>query len=106
MQANKRRHPKAKPRKRFWSFIRKLVLWCLVMAAIGAAVGYFGFMMAWKRYHNWAAEFDLERINDLDKPSIIYDRNGEEIGRIYVENRSYVTLDKISPAMINALIAQ
>ena len=64
MQANKRRHPKAKPRKRFWSFIRKLVLWCLVMAAIGAAVGYFGFMMAWKRYDNWAAEFDLERIND------------------------------------------
>ena len=106
MQANKRRHPKAKPRKRFWSFIRKLVLWCLVMAAIGAAVGYFGFMMAWKRYDNWAAEFDLERINDLEKPSIIYDRNGEEIGRIYVENRSYVTLDKISPAMINALIAQ
>ena len=87
MQANKRRHPKAKPRKRFWSFIRKLVLWCLVMAAIGAAVGYFGFMMAWKRYDNWAAEFDLERINDLEKPSIIYDRNGEEIGRIYVENR-------------------
>lgn len=106
MQANKRRHPKAKPRKRFWSFIRKLVLWCLVMAAIGAAVGYFGFMMAWKRYDNWAAEFDLERINDLEKPSIIYDRNGEEIGRIYVENRSYVTLNKISPAMINALIAQ
>ena len=25
MQANKRRHPKAKPRKRFWSFIRKPV---------------------------------------------------------------------------------
>ncbi|AYR30173.1 hypothetical protein CUB96_04410 [Akkermansia muciniphila] len=78
MQANKRRHPKAKPRKRFWSFIRKLVLWCLVMAAIGAAVGYFGFMMAWKRYNNWAAEFDLERINDLEKPSIIYDRNGRK----------------------------
>ena len=52
MQANKRRQPKAKPRKRFWSFIRKLVLWCLVLAAIGGAVGYFGFMMAWKRYDN------------------------------------------------------
>ncbi|WP_419528313.1 hypothetical protein, partial [Akkermansia sp.] len=81
MQANKRRQPKAKPRKRFWSFVRKLALWCLVLAAIGGAVGYFGFMMAWKRYDNWAAEFDLERINDLEKPSIIYDRNGEEIGR-------------------------
>lgn len=52
MQANKRRQPKAKPRKRFWSFIRKLALWCLVLAAIGGAVGYFGFMMAWKRYDN------------------------------------------------------
>ncbi len=73
---------------------------------IGATAGYFLFMMAWSRYDNWAAEFDLERINDLEKPSIIYDRNGEEIGRIYVENRSYVTLDKISPNMVNALIAQ
>lgn len=105
-QANKRRQPKARAGKRFWSFIRKLALWCLVLAVIGGAVGYLGFMMAWKRYDNWAAEFDLERVNDLEKPSIIYDRNGEEIGRIYVENRSYVTLDKISPAMVNALIAQ
>ncbi|QWP53610.1 hypothetical protein [Akkermansia massiliensis] len=39
MQANKRRQPKAKPRKRFWSFIRKLVLWCLVLAAIGGGRG-------------------------------------------------------------------
>ena len=105
-QANKRRHPKAKPRNRFRGFVKKFVAWCLVLALIGGAVGYFGFMAAWKRYDNWAAEFDLERINDVEKPSIIFDRNGEEIGRIYVENRSYVTLDKISPAMINALVAQ
>ena len=105
-QANKRRHPKTKPRNRFRGFVKKFVAWCLVLALIGGAVGYFGFMAAWKRYDNWAAEFDLERINDVEKPSIIFDRNGEEIGRIYVENRSYVTLDKISPAMINALVAQ
>lgn len=105
-QANKRRHPKAKPRKRFWSFVKKFVVWCLVLAVIGGAVGYFGFMAAWKRYDNWAAEFDLERINDLEKPSIIFDRNGEEIGRIYVENRSYVTRDKIAATMVNALVAQ
>lgn len=104
--ANQKRQLKVKPRKSFWSFIRKLALWFLILAIFGASAGYFGFMMAWKRYDNWAAEFDLERINDLEKPSIIYDRNGEEIGRIYVENRSYVTLDQISPAMVNALIAQ
>lgn len=105
-QANKRRHPQTKPKKRFWSLIKKVILWCLIMTLIGGGVGYFAFMTAWKRYDNWSREFDLERINDLEKPSIIYDRKGAEIGRIYVENRSYVTLDKISPAMVNALIAQ
>lgn len=105
-QVNKKRHSKAASGRGFWRFIRKFTIWCLLLTAIGGIAGYLIFMTAWKRYDNWAAEFDLERINDLEKPSIIYDRNGEEIGRIYVENRSYVALDKISPAMVNALIAQ
>ncbi len=95
-----------KPKNRFWRFVRRFFLWCFLLIVVGGLTGYFLFMMAWSRYDNWAAEFDLERINDLEKPSIIYDRNGEEIGRIYVENRSYVTLDKISEHMVNALIAQ
>lgn len=41
-QANKRRHPKAKPRNRFRGFVKKFVAWCLVLALIGGAVGYFG----------------------------------------------------------------
>lgn len=41
-------------------------------------MGYFGFMAAWKRYDNWAAEFDLERINDVEKPSIILTGTGRK----------------------------
>lgn len=69
-------------------------------------IGYTLFASVTAKYQKWAEEFNLEDINNLDHPCIIFDRNGEEIGRIYDENRSYVTYDKISRAMIDALVAQ
>ncbi len=69
-------------------------------------LGYGLYLTVTAKYQKWANEFDLENINNLDHPCIIYDRNGEEIGRIFDENRSYVTLDKISRSMIDALVAQ
>ncbi len=69
-------------------------------------LGYGVYLTVTAKYQKWANEFDLENINNLDHPCIIYDRHGEEIGRIFDENRSYVTLDKISRSMIDALVAQ
>ena len=103
---NRRRHTLRKPKNRFWVFVRRVIYAIIILGVIGGLTGYWVFQNAYSRYSKWAEEFDLERINDLEKPSIIFDRNGEEIGRIFVENRSYVPLEKISPAMINALIAQ
>lgn len=74
-----------------------------IMCLVG---GYAGFNIFTAKYQKWADEFNLEDINNLDHPCIIYDRNGEEIGRIFDENRSYVTYDKISHSMIDALVAQ
>ncbi len=78
----------------------------IVCALVMALVGYGLYMTVTAKYQKWANEFDLENINNLDHPCIIYDRNGEEIGRIFDENRSYVTLDKISRSMVDALVAQ
>lgn len=103
---NKRRHSAYAKKNRFKKILRLALLGIFVLTILGALSGWGLYTFITERYEKWAMEFDLERINDLEKPSIIYDRNGEEIGRIYVENRSYVTLDKISPNMINALIAQ
>lgn len=75
---------------------------CLTMLVLGYAL----FSSVTAKYQKWAEEFNLEDINNLDHPCIIFDRNGEEIGRIYDENRSYVSYDKISRAMIDALVAQ
>jgi len=42
------------------------------------------------------------------KPSlatVIYDRNGEEVTKLFQENRNWVPLDKISPCMVKAILA-
>jgi membrane carboxypeptidase/penicillin-binding protein len=41
----------------------------------------------------------------LPESSIIYDRNGKELYRIYDEKRTYIEYDQISNHMINAIVA-
>ncbi len=87
------------------------ILWrvfiiCSVFCLVSCGLGYVLFLAVTAKYQKWADEFNLEDINNLDHPCIIYDRNKEEIGRIFDENRSYVTYDKISRSMIDALVAQ
>ena len=93
-------------RRRKGCCLWRFLLVCLILGIIGAGVGWLAFDVVTAKYSKYADEFNLEDINNLDHPCIIYDRNGEEIGRIYDENRSYVTIDKISKSMIDALIAQ
>lgn len=90
----------------FRRFVWRCFVVCTVAALVSAGLGYLVFLTVTAKYQKWANEFDLEDINNLDHPCIIYDRNNQEIGRIYDENRSYVTYDQISPRMIDALVAQ
>ncbi|MCH5284988.1 MAG: penicillin-binding protein [Akkermansiaceae bacterium] len=86
--------------------VKRLFFLGLALGVLCAVGGYVGFMMVTAKYSRWADEFNLEDVNNLDHPCIIYDRNGKEIGRIFDENRSYVTIDQVSQSMIDALVAQ
>ncbi len=102
-----RKEKHARPAGSWWR--RFMLRLCIVMGVCMLALGLLGYgllVTVSAKYQKWANEFDLENINNLDHPCIIYDRNGEEIGRIFDENRSYVTFDKISRSMIDALVAQ
>ena len=89
-------------RKGFWlSFI-------LLGLVLGLVVGVAGwlFMEAYTReYRQRAATYDLKRINDLEEPSIILDRNGKEIGRIFVQNRSIIPIEQVPEIFIKTLRA-
>lgn len=52
-----------------------------------------------------AETFDLDEIDNLEVASLILDRHGEEIGRIFVQNRQPIGIDDVSPNFVRALLA-
>lgn len=90
-------------KKRFWLSRWFFYLLCagmiLCVAALGGAVIYL------KPFKEQAASYDLNDIHKLETASVIYDKKGEEIGRIYVENRRPVSFDDIPFHLIQALVA-
>ncbi len=70
--------------------------------------GVFAFLFAeqyTREYRDRAVKYDLEVINRLEIPSLILDRNGKEIGRIFVQNRSIMPVEDVPELFIDALRA-
>jgi penicillin-binding protein 1A len=106
--AKERPYKAYKRRKKKRGFLRWMVRLAVVgvfLGAIAAVIGYFVFESYTKPYRERAEKYDLEAINVLEKPSFILDRNGEEIGRIFVENRSVIPLSEVSDLVMNTLVA-
>ncbi len=85
-------------RKTFW-----LVSFMLLLIA-----GVFGYLFAeqyTREYRDRAMTYDLEQINKLEVPSFILDRTGEEIGRIFVQNRSIMPVEDVPQLFIDTLMA-
>jgi len=97
----------SKGRKKRRRFYKRPGFW-LVLFLLGLLVGgggCWGFWVYSKPYREHAETYDLDRINDLEVPSVILDRNNKEIGRIFVQNRSVIPYAKIPKKLIDALIA-
>lgn len=74
-------------------------------AEVGAGAAWLLVDYSIRPYRERAATYDLDKIDDLEVPSLILDRNGHEIGRIFVENRSVIRFADIPQRMIDALKA-
>ena len=95
---SKRKKNRFYKRKGFW------IGFFLFFSILGI-VGWRMFDHYTKPYQERALTYDLERINDIEVPSLIIDRNGKEIGRIFVENRSMMAFEDVPQNFINALKA-
>ncbi|WP_193212047.1 transglycosylase domain-containing protein [Luteolibacter marinus] len=85
-------------RKGFW-------LTLLLMFAIAGAIGVVALERYTRPYRERADTYDLNRIGDVEIPSLILDRNGEELGRFFVQNRSVIPIDDVPQLFIDALRA-
>ncbi|GEM_PF-525261 len=85
--------------------LKRLIKWAFIMSILVAVAVAIFLSIKIKPYWERAEGYDLSLINNIELPSIIYDKNSQEIGRIFVENRSPVKLSEVSPKFIKALIA-
>ncbi len=107
MEQPKRMTPAPKPQKK-WTLWRKIVLAfqiCFIVGMVVACiVGYFIYEKALV-YYARAETYDLKKLDDLNVTSTFYDVNGEEIGRIFVEDRIVLKPDEIPNTMRQAVMA-
>ncbi len=94
--------------KRRMTFWRKLWLTIqivfVVLIIASCILGYFAYEKALV-YYARAETYDLKKLDDLNVTSTFYDVNGEELGRIFVEDRIVLKPEEIPPTMREAVIA-
>lgn len=79
-------------------------LLALAILGVVAAFGVYSVVVAPLRKD--AEKYDLEELKKLESASIIYDRNGDEMSRLYVLNRTPVPITDVPQHFIDALVAQ
>jgi membrane peptidoglycan carboxypeptidase len=93
-------------RRRTPFFLRKFFVITLLILLVAAGVGAWFALDFVHRYEQKAAEFDLAKLDAVESASVIYDRYGQVFGKIFIQNREQVTLDQISPYLVDAVVAE
>lgn len=83
----------------------KWLIYLLILGLIVCGLGYLVFDYKTTPFKERAQTYDLTQIDDVEVKSLILDRKGREIGRIFVENRDKISIKDVPQMMINALVA-
>ena len=94
---------KRRPGKPFYK--RKLLWIPLGVLCLGAFAAWVAFGILSYRFEKRAEEFDLSKVGSMESASILYDRNGHDFGKLFIQNRQPVPYDRISPMLTKAVIA-
>lgn len=106
LQASTRRRKGkgSKRRKKKGGFFRGFRRLLLVLLLIGLAAGIGGALY----YGGRAITYDLDRLEEVPERTIVYDKNGEELGHVsgHGANRRVVEASEVSRHFIEALLAR
>jgi len=76
----------------------------LLFAALLGGLALYGWLVS--EYSAKAEAFDLGKIEKMESASVILDRNGVQIGKIFIQNRLPIPYDQIPKDMVNAVVAE
>ena len=97
-----------KPKKKvsFRTMLKRLVLWVGIPGIIIGIVGGILMYRYLSPFYQRSKGYDITQIDKVELPSIIFDSKNREIGRMYVENRSVISIDQMPQLLIDSLLAQ
>lgn len=92
-----------KPFYKRWKFIACMVL--LGLAVLAGLAGEIGWLYIRHVYSARADKFDLHKLTEVNAASVIYDRNNNVLGKIYIQNRDPRPLEEFSDTLKHAVVA-
>lgn len=103
--AENRKNTRRKSGKR--RFYKRKTFWFVLfmLALIGGGIAFIFAEQYTREYRERATTYDLEKIDKVEIPSLILDRNGKEIGRIFVQNRSIMDIGDVPKLFLDTLRA-
>ena len=93
------------PKRRRRTWWRWLILLPLILALIGALIGGVVLWSVRGEFMGLAGQYDMGRMERMESASLIYDRKGDLMGKIFIQNRDPVPYEKLSPLLIQAVVA-
>lgn len=96
-ERSRRKRPRFYLRWWFWGPIAVL--------ALGLFAGFIAFQILKSSYQHKAEEFNLADVEKMESATLVYDRNGELVGKFFLQNRIPVPADQISSMMTKAVVA-
>jgi len=93
--------PRYKPPFYRRTWFLSVLTFCGLVAVAGG--GWFLYERA--QWQKKAAAFDYKKLEEMESASVIYDRSGRALGRIFIQNRDQVGADELSPWLYKAAVA-
>ncbi|MBV9392750.1 MAG: PBP1A family penicillin-binding protein, partial [Verrucomicrobia bacterium] len=81
-------------------FAIPLLIFLLTMGG----VAFFAYTFV-QKYEKEAGAFDLSKLDAVESASVLYDRNGNVFGKVFIQNREQVSFDQISSHLVDAVVA-
>ena len=82
--------------------------WFLTLAALGVLMGLGGVGGIWylqQVYGPKAEALDMSKLHDMETASIVFDRYGQQLGKIYIQNRDTISLHDMPSYIVPALVS-
>jgi len=84
-----------------WWFLLIVILVMIACAGSFLAYGYLAYKFA-----NQVEGYDLSKLETMESASVIYDRNGVEMGKIFIQNRLPIHFSEIPKNMVFAIVTE